>query len=326
MSNASRPCGIVPARRGRLTPEYAVKERLTALRRLLLFYSAERKCPFPYPLARKLKAWRAGFQCLSYSACQLAKGDPRLYLKDFADMNYLLRNPDARAINNKLLFAQSMERIGIPTPRVLAYLDSRKVLLLAHDPVLSADRLPIETLLKEEKCLVFKPVQGSGGQGIFFLRKTQGLTLINNRPFGLPEIERLVESLQSYLVTAFARQAAYAERIYPQATNTIRILTMWDSSENRPFIAVASHRIGSGRSFPVDNFHAGAGGLAARIDLESGRLGPGGELAKNGEVCWHQQHPESGEPIAGVTVPHWEEVKRLVLKAATQVPCAPYLG
>ena len=88
-------------------------------------------------------------------------------------------------------------------------------------------------------------------------------------------MEALLAPLRRYLITEFVVQAPYAASIYPHTTNMVRILTLWDLAVGRPFLAAAVHRFGTARSAPVDNWHGGWGGLSARIDLDSGVLGPG---------------------------------------------------
>jgi hypothetical protein len=84
--------------------------------------------------------------------------------------------------------------------------------------------------------------------------------------------------------------------------------------------------MGTARTFPTDNFHAGMGGLNAPVDLETGELGPAKELTRDGQVVEHSTHPDSGGPIAGVRVPGWPRVREELLGFAARLPQAPYLG
>ena len=59
------------------------------------------------------------------------------------------------------------------------------------------------------------------------------------------------------------------------------------------------------------------GGMAARIDLESGKLlTVGADKAGN----TYTKHPITGTDIIGFTIPYWEEAKKMCLEAAQKVP------
>ena len=68
------------------------------------------------------------------------------------------------------------------------------------------------------------------------------------------------------------------------------------------------------------------GGLSASIDLVSGDLGPGACLSESGRLMHLAEHPETGGKIKGVVVPHWQEIKKKVLAAATHFAGSPYVG
>jgi hypothetical protein len=135
-----------------------------------------------------------------------------------------------------------------------------------------------------------------------------------------------MERRRYFLVTEFVRQAVYAKMIYPRTTNTVRLLTIWDRTKEMPIIAAASQRIGTERSYPLDNFHGGVGGLSARIDVDSGELGPGAHLSKSGRLVHLSDHPETGGKIEGTKVPHWRDIKKKVSAAASHFAGSPYIG
>lgn len=65
----------------------------------------------------------------------------------------------------------------------------------------------------------------------------------------------------------------------------------------------------------VDNVDCG--GMAARIDIDSGMLKTVG-ADKQGNTF--DKHPMTGAPIVGFTIPYWEEAKQMCLDAAQKVP------
>jgi translation elongation factor EF-G len=71
--------------------------------------------------------------------------------------------------------------------------------------------------------------------------------------------------------------------------------------------------IGNGKV--MDNVDCG--GMAARIDLESGKLlTVGADKAGN----TFTKHPITGTDIIGFTIPYWEEAKAMCMEAARKVP------
>ncbi len=96
------------------------------------------------------------------------------------------------------------------------------------------------------------------------------------------------------------------------ALATVRIVTC--RNEHGAFEATnAVLRMAQGRNHVVDNFHAG--GLAARVDLASGRLGHATDLGVLPNVGWRATHPDSGAQIARRRLPMWSEALALAVRA-----------
>ncbi|UCF38394.1 MAG: hypothetical protein JSU96_05990 [Acidobacteriota bacterium] len=225
-------------------------------------------------------------------------------------------------INSKVVFPVLMEAVRLPYPRTIT-------------PV-ACSGLPSPNLQQAEQSIresvrdggiVLKPVRGSKGRGIFIVEANGDGCLINGEHSDYSDLGRLIERLRDYIATELIHQHDYAAVIYPRTTNTIRILTMWDDDSLSPFVAAAAHRFGTVRSFPVDNFKAGMGGLSSRIAPETGELGPAVTYSEGGsELLWHERHPESGALIRGILVPGWTQLVESVLSAATQLNFAPLIG
>jgi hypothetical protein len=94
----------------------------------------------------------------------------------------------------------------------------------------------------------------------------------------------------------------------PGATPTVRLITaLIDGVADVHIGMMKVPRHPSG----VDNFHVG--NLACDVDLATGRIG----RAVNAEGTeWHETHPESGTPIAGVVIPDWPMYLDIVRTAA----------
>ena len=100
-------------------------------------------------------------------------------------------------------------------------------------------------------------------------------------------------------------------RMCPTSVNTCRIATLL--GDKKQGIVYAFLRIGNGKV--MDNVDCG--GMAARIDLESGKLlTVGADKAGN----TYTKHPITGTDIICFTIPYWEEAKKMCLDAAQKVP------
>jgi hypothetical protein len=63
----------------------------------------------------------------------------------------------------------------------------------------------------------------------------------------------------------------------------------------------------------VDNIHAG--GIAAPVDLATGRLGRATDLGVSVDSAWHAVHPVTGAAIEGRVLPLWPDALELVKRA-----------
>jgi hypothetical protein len=75
----------------------------------------------------------------------------------------------------------------------------------------------------------------------------------------------------------------------------------------------------------VDN--SMAGGLAAAIDLDTGRASKAVSFpTRASPVGWHSAHPETGAPIEGLEIPHWPRIVARMLEVCRRLPYLPYVG
>ena len=162
----------------------------------------------------------------------------------------------------------------------------------------------VAAICEGESQLIGKPLEGSSGQGI--IRYTSEdwkagpvVFLSRLRQQGIGILEEIVQ------------QHPTMASLCPTSVNTCRIATLLGDKQQG--IVYAFLRIGNGKV--VDNVDCG--GMAARIDLDSGMLLTVG-ADKQGNTF--DKHPKTGTPIVGFTIPYWEEAKAMCLEAAKKVP------
>lgn len=96
------------------------------------------------------------------------------------------------------------------------------------------------------------------------------------------------------------------------ALSTVRILTIED--ERGGFEAThAVLRMAVGTNTTVDNFHAG--GIAAKVDLQTGELGLATDIGLRPDCGWCESHPDTHARILGRVLPFWPETLALVQRA-----------
>lgn len=177
-------------------------------------------------------------------------------------------------------------------------------------------------LARDKGLLALKPDEGSHGEGFFRLAYKDGEYTLNGEPASESRVLAILQdAANQYIVTEFIVMHPVIAEIYPNSVNTIRVI-VFKKDGITPEIGNAYMRIGSLKSGYVDN--TAAGGMLAKIDVESGRFGDGQSL-ENGRVVPCPVHPDTGVLIEGI-VPNWELAKRKVLEIATDLPQLEYLG
>jgi hypothetical protein len=205
-------------------------------------------------------------------------------------------------LDNKLFFAQSVKAAGLPQPEVFG---------AAHHGrwYWEPDGLVrLQRSIDERGRAMVKPITGKKGREIEAIDDPRQL---------------FDRSFDEVLVTAFCRQADYAQRIYPGSLNTVRLLSLLPR-DGEFFIGAAIHRFGAEGTGLVDNFSSG--GLVADIDLATGRIGRAVRVGPDNRLLWYDRHPDTDAAISGVTVERWAEVKRLTLELCRAFPFLKYVG
>ena len=168
----------------------------------------------------------------------------------------------------------------------------------------------LTSLCKNHHQLIGKPLEGSSGQGI---QKYTADDWAEGSEAFLRRLKMDGIGILEEMVIQHPQMAA----LCPTSVNTCRIATLL--GEKKQGIVYAFLRIGNGKV--MDNVDCG--GMAARIDLESGKLLTVG-ADKQGNT--YEKHPMTGTNIIGFTIPFWEEAKAMCLEAAQKIPEMRYVA
>ena len=334
--NGERAYGLAKAAYRGVTGEYATRasRTLTQLKRFAKSEVSTWRSPVSMPIRRRLWLWRHGFLSSADVLYDLDGDNYRRYLSSYQrERAAWLNGKRSVAFDNKLFFHwmtepfddQRVETYGLL--RDGRFHDLRS--LRSND---ESDRTPgtadaaawVVERLREDGSLVLKPVTGGGGKDVRLCSYVDGTYRVNGDEHTEAEFRELVTGLDEYLVTERVEQAAYADDLYPDAANTLRVLTIYDEEADEPYLAGVVHRIGTDRSAPLDNLVRG--GLVADVDRATGELGEAVRYLGAEQLVQYDSHPDTGARIAGTTVPGWPAVRERLLEMAAALSHAPYIG
>jgi hypothetical protein len=207
-----------------------------------------------------------------------------------------------RPFRDKAVFAAECAAVGLRAAPVLARFKKGKQKALAAGVLPPVD-------------LFVKPSEGKGGRGAECWR-------YENAHWQHGRLLLDEAGLMAHLVD---RSRAGGLLLQPRLVNhpdladinlgtlsTMRMVTALDEQE-RPELIGAVLRMPSRTDSAVDNFHAG--GIAAPVDVATGRLGAASDMGLKRTTRWHDVHPVTGGRIDGRFLPYWPEAKTLAIEA-----------
>lgn len=219
---------------------------------------------------------------------------------------------DYHLADNKLITKNSLAKHHIPTPETYKS--------YSHFYELSS----ISDDLGQLDSFVIKPACGKAGGGIIVIIGKKGGRFIgiNGKDYSVDDIKHHIGEI-IFGVYSFDMQdtAVIEERIIqhdvintmsPYGLSDIRLILC----ENKPVMAMV--RLPTNESGGRANLHQGAVGVG--IDIVDG-VTKHGVYNDKSTTC----HPDTGNQLIGVTIPYWEEIIQIGIKAATILPLK-YLG
>ena len=173
----------------------------------------------------------------------------------------------------------------------------------------------VMSLIKEKKSAYFKPISVGKGIGVFRIDYKNNKFLIDYKETEEKYLKSILINKNNYFLSSCITQAKYLNNIYDKTSNTIRLITVRDKETNSIKVLHAVQRIGVKETIPVDN--GSRGGLISEIDLKTGKL----SIAKSlHNKKTYKNHPDSNNPIEGVTVPNFDKIKKQVISVMEKLP------
>lgn len=225
-------------------------------------------------------------------------------------------NPSAHRkwVTNKSAFGLKMKDCHLPVVETIAEFTRQRTITAPGGTALSYAEFIDHCARDGHATLFFKPTKGGAGSGVFKAEFDGGLLYVGGDRLGEAELFTRMftdDRHLSYLAQPLIRQHSLLDEIYPNSINTVRIDTLVVGEA--VFHDGAALRIGSGEA-QADNW--ALGGFVCGINIETGALASTAiSKARYGRQRV-TQHPSTGFQFAGVQLPFWEEVKRLVVAGA----------
>lgn len=213
---------------------------------------------------------------------------------------YLISRFHNADLDHKARFHAACTRRGLPVAPVLARVERGRM------EWVSGEGLP-------RRDLMLKPCGGSSGIGIErWVRASdrdgwqRGAARLDEE--GLLDRVLTLSRDDAYLVCPRLVNEPEIARFTPGGLATFRVVTARRTGEDPAPIAMAL-RMPTGDA-AVDNFHAG--GIAAAVDLATGRMGPAHAMELSDPF---RSHPDTGARIEGHALTRWREVCELAVTA-----------
>jgi hypothetical protein len=223
----------------------------------------------------------------------------------------MLKSPNAkRGLQNKARFAERCYASGVRTPEHL---------LAKNGIIRDRDRRPVKSLPQID--LFAKPTDGRGGRGIeAWIFDGSGWSTDDGAPIGesaLMEHFGELSRVENYLIQHRLVPHPELRDLSCDILTTVRIVTIRDEHGGHE-ATHAVFRMPTNPNAKVDNFHAG--GLAAKVDIETGELSRASDIGLRPDSTWQTHHPYTGAQIAGRKLPYWSETLDLTRRAHAALP------
>ena len=264
-------------------------------------------------------AFCGGYMVDQVHLYRLNEGTRDQYLSEFDwYRSRVINHPYDTMLNNKVLCAQMMDAFA-DVPTVL-YFTEKGHIVRAQDAHGYATVDEVLGAIRKEGKVFTKPVSSGKGKGVHLLGYADGSYSIDLEPVEEGEMRALLEG-DDWHICRYAEQSAFLNGIFPDASNTVRAITLRDPATGEYKLFFAVLRIGTRSTIPVDN--GSKGGLVAKIDLGTGELSE----ARSIQADVHMDvHPDTGAAIKGAVIPHWAEVKEGLVELAAHFPFMEFVA
>jgi len=296
-----------------------LKKTIKKIKKIILWYKKVLTAHSDYKVSfyTKIKFALKGFTVNEYIWYNLKHNNYNDYISDYKRIESRNINCDYKFILDDKLIFEEIFRNYIRVPYNYGYISAGHIYSL-HNCNLNNDN--VIDFIKEKKALVLKILKGYEGNGVFVIKYSNNKFEINGKKTTIKDLNNLLTSCNESIICEYMVQSEFENNIYDKSTNTLRIVCAKKKGETHAKILKAVQRIGTDCCSPVDN--VSAGGLAAEIDIETGRLSYA--IAKYGPMKRRMKkmsnHPDNNNQIEGKVIPNWGKLKKEIEDVTNKFP------
>ncbi len=278
---------------------------------------------FSLPMSTKIKYALHGFSVNEYYWYNLAKNDFKEYISEFERLRSRDINGQYKfVLDDKIVFEEIVGQYA-RVPKNYAYINNGVVSGL-HGNQVNNDN--IVDFLFEAKKTVMKWIDRGGGAGTYVIICENDQIYVNNSLKDRDYVQKLFERKGTAILCEYITQSSFAASLYPNTTNTLRIVCAKKRGEAKAEFITAVQRVGCEDSIPVDNLSSG--GIVISIDSDTGELGTG--YATHGRkeriMVPFDSHPDTGEPFVGKRIPRWESIVEEMVNLTNKLPYLNFIA
>lgn len=270
-------------------------------------------CHFKVPLYKRIYfSIFGGFMPDQVALYNLNRQNRKEYLSEFDwYKSRYINEPYNFILNNKLVCADLLKQY-IYVPETICI--KRKGNLYSRLYNISGYTDVID-ILKQRKQLYIKPISVGKGIGVSKLTYNDNNIYIDLALKSQEEFIAFLRKRDDYFISECIEQCKDLNKIYDKTSNTIRLITARNPKSKKCEVLFAVQRMGTNETIPVDN--GTRGGLVSKIDIDTGELSSAKSIQK---IVDFTHHPDSNNPIKGVKIEKWNEIKQTFINIMEKLP------
>ena len=201
-------------------------------------------------------------------------------------------------LKDKWIFSQICEAYNLSAPHVFGFVSMGKIL--------SRELRDLDSLLKRNYDVMFKPVDGACGIGILHVRSINGKLFYNGTEINVEQLKNMISN-DRYIIQQFiSNQHEDMKKLYPDACNTLRITVAREGKDMRVMGRMCM--LGA-HGTDCSNWHFG--GVSINLK-EDGTLDKFGFCKIDKKVT---THPDTGVKFDGYKIPYFDDAIALAKRA-----------
>lgn len=219
------------------------------------------------------------------------------------ELMHIKTNPKVAILRDKFLFSIYSEALGFRTPRTIAIISNDNVYMFERRNNISLDEFVNNYNIDS----YIKLIDGECANGVFQVQINDGIIVVDGETRTIEAFRNLLER-GKFLAQERIYQHEKMSKIFPKATNSVRLTSLYDKKTDDVIILPSFLKIGLG-NMTVDNW--AIGGLIVGLDVETGKLREWAYY-KPGYGKKTQVHPDTGVVFKDFEIPFFEETKKLI--------------